>query len=655
MEATFYITTPIYYVNAEPHLGHAYTTIVADVARRFHLLLGQTARMQTGTDEHGDKIAEAAAKNGLSPRQYADRVSGLFRDLWPHLHIQYDRFVRTTDPQHIQTVQALLQKVHDQGDIYFAKYGGNYCVACERFLTDKELVEGKCPDHHTEPVYIEEENYFFRMGKYQQALIAHIQANPDFIRPERYKNEVLAMLAEPLDDLCISRPKSRLTWGVELPFDQNFVTYVWFDALINYITGLDYPNGDDFARFWPGQHLIAKDILKPHAIFWPTMLMAMGLPLYQRLNVHGYWNVDQAKMSKSLGNVVRPLELAQVYGVDAFRYFLLREMAFGLDAGFSEELLVQRYNADLANDLGNLYSRVLNMLVKYHNGAVPQPGPLTPADEELAQIAAQARDGLRQGFEAFAFHKGLARLWELIGAANKYVVANEPWALAAQPEQAPRLARVMHELVRTLAQVAVLIWPVMPEVAETMAGHMGLAHPARIGLAGLASDELTPAGTVIAKPATLFPRIDTAGVQAKAHKAEVKAQAKQADAPPAKAPRAAKATDAPAQTIGIEDFGRVELRVGLIVEAAPVEGADKLLRLRVDLGEDAPRTIVAGIAKHYQPAELPGRRVVVVANLKPAKLRGVLSHGMCLAAVGPAGDLRLVDPGPEATPGSVVR
>ncbi|HKK34002.1 MAG TPA: methionine--tRNA ligase, partial [Desulfomicrobiaceae bacterium] len=418
---SFFISTPIYYVNAKPHLGHAYTTIIADSVNRFHRLMGQDCYFLTGTDEHGDKIVQAAEANGQSPQEYVDRISGLFRDLWPDLQIENTRFVRTTDEEHKQCVQAFLQRVHDRGDIYFAEYGGYYCFGCERFYTEKELQDGLCPDHLTRPEYIQEKNYFFRMSKYLEPLREYIEENPDFIQPERYRNEVLGLLREDLGDLCISRPKSRLTWGIELPFDKEFVTYVWFDALLNYISVLGWPDGENFERYWPNaHHLVAKDILKPHAVFWPTMLMAAGLPLYKGLRVHGYWTVNETKMSKSLGNVVAPLSMAEKYGLNAFRYFLLREMSFGSDSSFSEEALVNRFNSDLANDLGNLFSRTLSMTKKYFGGRVPEPGSFTEEDRDVVERGLESLANFQQLYGNFQFSRALDGLWDLIRSLNKY-------------------------------------------------------------------------------------------------------------------------------------------------------------------------------------------------------------------------------------------
>ncbi len=450
--------------------------MVADTVRRFARVDGRAVFLQTGTDEHGDKIVQAAAAAGVAPRDYVDEVSAKFRSAWSLLLVEPDNFVRTTDPAHITVVQGILQKIYEQGDIYFSDYEGLYCQGCERFLTEKELSNNKCPDHLTHPEKVAEQNYFFRMGRYQQWLLDHIKANPDFITPTRYRNEIISFLRDPLADLCISRPISRLDWGIPLPFDQNFVTYVWFDALINYISGIDYPSNRDFVQRWAGaEHLIAKDILKPHAIFWPIMLKAMGLTPYRRLHVHGYWNVDETKMSKSIGNVIRPEELVADFGVDSVRYFLLREMSFGLDASYSAEAMRTRHNFDLANDLGNLFSRSLTMVKNFANGQVPTPGSLRGEDQELVLASLAMLADYRDKMRAWAFRQALETVWELIGRANRYIVANAPWELAKDPTQAQRLATVLNTLLETLRCIAGAMGPIMPEASAKMAAALGFS------------------------------------------------------------------------------------------------------------------------------------------------------------------------------------
>jgi methionyl-tRNA synthetase len=618
MAAPFYITTPIYYVNARPHLGHAYTTIAADVVRRFHAMSSDQTFFLTGTDEHGDKIVRAAKKENCTPRAYVDQISGLFRDLWPELNISNDYFIRTTDPQHMAVVEMVLQRIYDAGDIYFSEYEGLYCYGCERFYTERELVDGACPDHQSPPETIKESNYFFRMSRYQQWLIDHIQRHPDFIRPERYRNEVLAFLREPLEDLCISRPKSRIKWGITLPFDPDYVTYVWFDALLNYVSALGYPDGERYHTFWPvAQHMVAKDILKPHGIYWPIMLKAAGIPVYRHLNVHGYWNVDQSKMSKTIGNVVDPLEMKKVYGLDAFRFFLMRDMVFGLDSNFNEAALVQRINADLANDLGNLFSRVLSMAHKYFAGVVPGPDPDVEKEMDLGleRNARSAIDAYSASMGELAFHKGLAAVWEFIAHMNKYVDITAPWVLAKNKAARQQLETVIYNLLEGLRIISGLIYPVMPDTAATMQKHLGLGGDDDFfKLDRLISWNGIPPGTRLRKSISLFPRIEPDRENGQPAQNDPCSQDERVIKP----------------QITIDDFAKIDLRAATVLSAQAVPRAKKLLQLEVDLGHQ--RTIVAGIAGSYQPQDLVGKQVIVVANLKPAKLMGVLSKGMLLAA-----------------------
>jgi len=633
MPKTFYVTTPIYYVNAEPHLGHAYTTIVADVLTRFHRLIGEDAFFLTGTDEHGDKIMQAAQKAGEDPKTYVDRISNIFRNTWPALNVQYSKFIRTTDPEHQAVVQQILQNVYDKGDIYFGEYGGMYCFGCERFYTEREMVDGMCPDHKAPLQLINEENYFFRMSRYQEWLIDKIRGNPEFIQPERYRNEVLSFLKEPLEDLCISRPKSRLQWGISLPFDDRYVTYVWFDALINYISALGYPDGENFGKYWKeSHHLIAKDILKPHGIYWPCMLKAAGIEPYRNLHVHGYWNVNESKMSKTVGNVTEPLKLKDVYGLDAFRYFLMREMVFGLDSNFSEDALIQRINSDLANDLGNLFSRSAGMLKKYFKGLVPKPSQFDAPDDELAAEARKVRLEYIESMNRFAFHKALMAVWELINHVNRYIDYQAPWVLHKEA-RLERLSTVMAATFGTIHLVSLLIAPFMPDTSEEMRSRMGLDLDSTDPIASGKFDfeSLIPVGNSVIKANALFPRVE---------KFEEKAPAGQAK-PSIK-------TKAP---ISIKDFMKIDLRTGVITHAEPVPNSDKLLKLFVDIGE--LRTVVSGIARHYSPTDLIGKQVVIVVNLEPAKLMGIESQGMILACEH-GKDLFLATLDSKASPGDPV-
>ena len=635
MSQTFYCTTPIYYVNSNPHIGHAYTTIVSDAIIRFRRLFGEDTYFLTGTDEHGQKIAESAAKAKMEPQAFVDMMTQKFKELWPELHIEPDQFIRTTEERHKQIVQQILQQIYDNGEIFLKEYEGHYCVGCEEFLNESELVEGKCPIHQTAPEFRQERNYFFRMSAYQDWLVQMLKDQPDWIYPGRYRNEVLRFLENPLQDLCISRPKSRLTWGIELPFDSDFVTYVWFDALLNYASALDCPDGELFQRYWPVcHHIIGKDILKTHAVYWPCMLKAAGMTPFARLVVHGHWVSSGSKMSKTLGNVVDPLAMKEKLGVDGLRYFLVRDMSFGEDANFTEELAITRYNGDLANNFGNLLSRSVNLSRQNFSESVPECGPLTDAETELR---AQFQNGVEQVQEfirQFYLHKALEHIAWMASQVNGYLQQQAPWQLAKQPDQRERLGTVLYTALDATRILVGLLAPVMPEkmkLASTTLGLEGLPQLTEL------QPGLLQSGTALPKPEPLFPKIQVP-------KAQQEAPTPKEDS----APRSA------ATPLNIDEFNKVELKVGLIRDCAPVAGSDKLLHSQVDLGEGRLRSIVSGVAPRFSPADLIGQRVIVVSNLRPTKLRGVLSEGMILFAESEKG-FELVKIPESVVPGSTVR
>ena len=652
----FYVTTPIYYVNDIPHIGHAYTTIAADILSRFYRLRGDRVFFLTGTDEHGQKVEKAAKEKGLNPKEHADSMVSNFRELWEKLNISNDAFIRTTDSQHIKTVQGLLQRLWDIGKIEKRGYSGWYCTPDERFWTEKDLVEGNCPDCGRPVEQIHEENYFFLMSEYQQRLIEHIEGDKTYILPETRRNEVLGFLKHnTLGDLCISRPKSRLSWGIPVPFDNDFVTYVWFDALVNYFSATRYlaPEAEkaklgDF--WWPADHhLIGKDILTTHAVYWSAMLMALDLPLPKNIFAHGWWTIDGKKMSKSVGNVIDPGKMAEKYGVDAFRYFLFREVPFGLDGDFSEEALIRRINTDLANDIGNLLSRFITMADKYFVGSVGRP-PLLEDQKARFERPFKVKCEYflsivykQENWDRLNFHNILEGIWFLIGESNNYIAQEEPWKLAKN--DITRLKEVIYELWQALRVVAIAISPFMPDTSEKMWKQLGLKS-----LTGEVVQGRSPEGrdewdwmpnypVIISKGEQLFPRIEVA--KEKAAKAEPKKEK----------PKVAE--QGVIELIGIEDFAKVQLKVGLIMSAERVEKSEKLIKLKVDTGEE--RQIVAGIGKAYEPEYLVGKKIVVVANLKPAKLMGIESQGMLLAATDDEGTLSVLALDREVKQGARVR
>ncbi len=623
MKKTFFITTPIYYVNDVPHIGHAYTTIAADVVARYKRLAGYDVFFLTGTDEHGQKVQQAAGQSGREPQAHVDDLHVRFKELWVRFNISNNDFIRTTEERHKKVVREILQKLYDEGEIYKDSYEGWYCMSDERFWTEKDLVDGNCPECGRKVDRIKEFNYFFKMGQYRDWLVDHIHKNENFIQPQSRRNEILGFLKKPLDDLCISRPKERLPWGIPLPFDDQYVTYVWFDALINYISVHGHLEQIKDSGYWPAAHqLIGKDILTTHSVYWATMLKATGLALPQNIFAHGWWTVNGQKMSKSLRNVVEPNHLIDQFGVDIIRYFLLREVPFGLDGDFSHEALIGRINSDLANNLGNLLNRTLNMLKKYFEGELQKPGIKGDEDAPLVGKCAEVIQEVDPLYDELAYSKVLSKIWEFLDAANVYINDTAPWNLAKSDEGKKRLATVLYNAAEACRVIAILIAPFMPETADKMMEQLGIDTPVdQQGLDSLKKWGWIKPGTQTHQGAQIFPRIDDKAAAKILEAVTLGGEDTQSEK---------KADTGSNGQITIEEFMKMDLRTAKILAAEKVKKSKKLVKLKVDLGGEQ-RQVLAGIAESYEPEQLIGRTVILVANLKPAKLMGIESQGMILA------------------------
>lgn len=662
----FYVTTPIYYVNDVPHLGHAYTTIAADALARYHRLRGQETRFLTGTDEHGQKIETAAHARKMSERAFVDEVSKAFRALAVPLHCEPDDFIRTTDKRHIEVVQELWRRCEKNGDIYEGTYEGLYCVGCEAYYTEKELEQTPggpcCPIHKTLVDRVKEPSFFFRLSKYEKPLLDWYARDPSPVQPESRRNEVISFVKGGLQDLSVSRTSFK--WGIEVPDHPGHVVYVWFDALTNYLSALGN-EGDPLRRFWPStHHLIGKDILRFHTVYWPAFLMSAGVEPPKQVFAHGWLTINGQKMSKSLKNTVEPAKLAEVFGADVVRFYLLREVAFGQDGDFSHAQLVARYNAELADSLGNLLNRTLGLCAKLRHGARVLQGATTGAlEERLAEVAETAKRGCIEGFDAIAPHRAVEAIWVLCRAANKYIDEAAPWTVAKRgAEAAADVDTILASSLEALYWIATMIWPVMPEVSAKMLAQLGRPSlEPKLESDRLAALEWEPRweASKLQSGTPIFPKIDgerqaaifaQLGVDATAVPADAKSTQKQGESKK-------REVAAPAAEITYDEFTRMDLRVGLVASAERVPKSDKLLKLMVDVGEGAPRQIVAGIGKSFAPETLVGRHVVVVANLKPAKLMGLESRGMVLAAAGEAGeaDLALLSFTQPRVPGTRIK
>jgi methionyl-tRNA synthetase len=645
----FYITTPIYYINAEPHLGHAYTTMVADAIARSRRLLQEDVFFLTGTDEHGQKVERAAKKAGLPTQTFADQIAGKYRELFAALNISNDDFIRTTEARHKHAVQEIWRRVRDRGYLYKSTYEGWYCTVDELFVPETQLVDGRCPTCGNAVERVSEESYFFQLSKFQEPLLEHYRTHPEFIMPDIRRNEMIAFVSAGLRDLSVSRTSFK--WGIPVPDDPAHVMYVWFDALTNYITAAGFPDDEQrFERYWPADlHLMGKEIVRQHTVYWPAFLMAAGLPLPRIVIGHGWWLMNEAKMSKSLGNIVRPQGYMERFGVDALRYFVMREMVVGQDASFADDTFLGRYNADLANDLGNVVSRVATMIQRYCDGVIPgNAGAREPLDVELRTSVERTIDAAVQDARHFDFSSALRNIWELIAVVNKYIVKREPWVLARNPASRPLLEGTLYNAADALRVVATLIEPVMPSTATRIRRMFGTGDESWVDLRPGSLEAGVALGTI--EP--LFPRMEHTVEELRAMSDAGGTTPPQpvSPAPSAAANPAAAAND----KISIDDFMKVDLRVAKVLTAEKVSNSRKLVKLSIDVGNEQ-RTLVAGIAEAYEPEQLVGRTIVMVFNLKPAKLMGIESNGMVLAASPEGGKPTLVGFDQEIPPGTKVR